>query len=92
MSAKGPLRKEGVLSRQLGEEWILYDQEKGVVHIINATAERVWDLCDGDHDRDDIVKCLQDAYLVSAGAAVSGDVDTIIQDFSAHGLLRTEGT
>jgi Coenzyme PQQ synthesis protein D (PqqD) len=92
MSSKGPLRKEGVLSRQLGEEWILYDQENSVVHIINATAEHVWDLCDGNHDRDEIAKCLQDAYLVSAGTALGSDVDTIIQEFSAHGLLRNEGT
>jgi len=91
MSAKGPLRKEGVLSRKLGEEWILYDPEQGVVHIINATAEYVWGLCDGDHDLDDIAKCLQDAYLVPAGTAVRGDVDTIVQDFSARRLLHAEG-
>jgi hypothetical protein len=90
MSAKGPLRKEGVLSRKLGEEWILYDPEKGVVQIINATAEYVWGLCDGDHDLDDIAKGLQDAYLVPAGTTVSDDVDKIIQDFSAHGLLHTD--
>jgi PqqD family protein of HPr-rel-A system len=87
MSTKGPLRKEGVLSRKLGDEWMLYDPGNGKVHIINATAESVWELCDGGHDHDDIAKHLRDDYQVPDGAVLRKDVDDVIQEFADKGLL-----
>jgi len=61
---QGPLRKDGILSRKLGDEWMLYDPAAGAVHIINGTAEFVWNLCDGQHDLDDIAGQLRGAYQV----------------------------
>jgi PqqD family protein of HPr-rel-A system len=91
MSTKGPLRKEGILSRKLGDEWMLYDPESGVVHIINATAESVWDLCDGKHGPDEIATSLRETFEVSDGTPVREEVHEIIEAFFDKGLLRSKG-
>ena len=91
MSPKGPLRKEGILSRKLGDEWMLYDPESGVVHIINATAESVWDLCDGLHGPDEIATSLRDTFEVPDGTPVRKEIDEIIEAFFDKGLLQPRG-
>jgi hypothetical protein len=91
MSAKGPLRKDGILSRKLGDEWMLYDPAAGAVHIINGTAEFVWNLCDGQHDLDDIAGQLRGAYQVPDGTALTKDINDIVQGFSDKGLLHASG-
>lgn len=90
MSTKGPLRKEGIFSRKLGDEWMLYDPESGVVHVINATAQSVWDLCDGDHGPDEIVHSLRDIFEVPDGTPVRKEIDDIIEAFLDKGLLRSK--
>ena len=91
MRTKGPLRKEGILSRKLGDEWMLYDRESGVVHVINATAESVWDLCDGNHGPDEIVTSLRDSFAVPDGTPVRKDIDEILQALFDQGLLHPRG-
>lgn len=89
MSTKGPLRREGILGRKLGDEWMLYDPENGVVHILNATAESVWELCDGKHGHDEIAKHLRDDYQVPDGVELKNDVGDIIKGFADKGLLQS---
>jgi len=91
MSTKGPLRKDGILSRKLGDEWMLYDPESCVVHVINATAESVWDLCDGNRGLDEIATSLRDTFEVPDGTPMKKDIDEIIQAFFEKGLLRFKG-
>lgn len=50
MNIDRPQRREGLLSQQLGDEWMLYDEKNGSVHIINSVAEFVWRLCDGSRN------------------------------------------
>ena len=91
MSVKGPLRKDGISSKRLGEEWILYDAEKGSIHIINAMAEFVWKMCDGSHSLDEIEKDVKDVYQIPEGADLSRDLESIIQSFASMGLLVSQG-
>jgi Mg2+/Co2+ transporter CorB len=90
VSIKGPLRKDGVLSRKLGKEWMLFDPEKGAIHIINAMAEFVWNMCDGSHSLDEMERRLKDVYQVPDGANLNRDLQSIIQSFTSMGLLVSE--
>jgi len=90
MSIKGPLRKEGILSRKLGDEWILYDTEKGSIHIINTMAEFVWKMCDGSHTLDEMEKRIEDAYYAPEGATLKRDLENIIQSFANMGLFVSQ--
>lgn len=87
MQDKRPLRKSGVLARKVGDEWLLYDSEKSRVHVINASAERVWRLCDGSHPVTGICRHIQDACVVPGEADLAGDVAKILQEFSSLEIL-----
>jgi len=90
MDSLKPLRKEGILSRQLGDETVLYDSENGDVHIINTTAEFVWNLCDGSHSLDEIEQRIRETSEVPEEATVREDLENIIQSFNDLGVLVQE--
>jgi len=87
---KKPLRREGVLSRQLGDESILYDSKNGNVHVINSVAEFVWNMCDGSHSLSDMERHVQERYQSSGEANVLEDLRNIIQDFLNLGVVTLE--
>ena len=89
MDSIKPLRKEGILSRKTGDEWILYDQGKKSVHIINSTAEFVWSLCDGSNSLSYIAKQMHDTFQISEDHDVIKDLDQIIKTFFDLGILET---
>ncbi|MEW6585575.1 MAG: PqqD family protein [Nitrospirota bacterium] len=90
MNVKKPVRKEGILSRQLGEEWILYDTRNGAVHVINAMAEFVWRKCDGTHDLAAIEQSIRDAYSVPDSRDVKKDLEQVIRQFADLGVLTDQ--
>lgn len=90
MNIKGPLRKEGILSKKLGDEWMLYDTEKGSIHVINTMAEFVWKMCDGSHTLDEMEKCIEDNYDAPEGATLKRDLENIIQSFANMGLFVSQ--
>src|SRR5438132_14004532 len=40
-------RQEGILAQDIGDETVIYDQERHKVHRLNRTARLVWQSCDG---------------------------------------------
>jgi hypothetical protein len=87
MNSKKPLRKEGVLSRQLGDEWLLYDQTNGSIHVINSVAEFVWRMCDGSNTLVDIENHVRNDFSIPDGVNLEKDLGGIIQNFSDIGVL-----
>ncbi len=85
-----PLKKDGILARKTGDEWVLYDSDNKSVHIVNATAQFVWQLCDGSHTLIDIAQQMQEAFQVPEGTDVKQSLDKIIKTFSAKGILKTK--
>ncbi len=90
MDTRMPLQKDGILSRQLGDEWLIYNTGEKSVHIINSMAELVWRMCDGSHDLNDIEGNVRDAYLVPDGTNLRKDVEGIIETFDNLGILDYE--
>ena len=90
MDGTRPLRKEGIVCEQVGEEWILYDPETGSIHITNAVAGFVWGLCDGCHSIEDMKRQIADAYEVPVGTNVRADVRSVIQSFAERGMLASQ--
>jgi len=90
MNSKRLLQKDGVLSRKVGDEWVLYDSEKGSIHVINSMAEFVWRMCDGSHDLNNIEDHVRGAFLVPDETNLRKDVEGIIQTFANMGILFYE--
>lgn len=84
------LPSRGVTREQVGAEGILHDENGGQVHVLNASATRVWDLCADRPTVSELIASLAQTYELPA-EAVRDDVLAIISDFLARGLLEPPG-
>jgi PqqD family protein of HPr-rel-A system len=84
------LPTRGVTLEQVGAEGILHDENGGQVHVLNASATRVWELCAERLTLSELIASLAQTYELPA-AAVRDDVLAIIRDFLARGLIEPRG-
>ncbi len=87
MDTKRPLQKDGILPRQLGDEWLLYDTGSESVHVVNSMAEFILRMCNGSHDLSEIEQHVREAYLVPDETDLRKDVENIIQSLEDLGIL-----
>ena len=83
-----PTRKTNLEIRRVGEEVLVHDLDRAKVHILNATAGDVLDLCDGEHSIDDLARALADATGADA-REIEPDVRAVVATFSEQDLLRS---
>ena len=88
MQLQQPTRKEGVVARRIGKETFLYDFEKGAVHILNNSAQFIWDLCNGQHTVDDMCKSLKKGFNISADRNLLKEIEATLVVFHTKGLLH----
>jgi PqqD family protein of HPr-rel-A system len=81
------VRRHGVLLTRSGDQALLVNEEGGHVHVVNATAARVWELCDGSPTVDTLVADFAAAYG-KEGGEVRGDIDGILGTFRDLGLIE----
>lgn len=86
MEATPPTRSADVTLQRVGQEAILYDRRLGRAHVINDSAARIWDLCDGQASTAEITKSFAAAYDM-AEAAVRDDVAQILTTFRTLHVL-----
>ena len=89
MTASCPCRRDDIEARKLGNEWLLHDPRSGAVHILNDSARRVWELCDGTRSLADIETSLATAYVTPDTANVRQDLEQVLQSFSEKALLAS---
>ena len=82
-----PKRTEGVTLRRSQDEIMLYDPASDRLHYVNATAAAIWELCDGETDRSEMVAaiCLLTGMLPDI---VREDVDRVVSQFAQVGLVQ----
>jgi hypothetical protein len=85
-----PVRKGGILARELGDEWILYDPEISAVHIVNEMAEFVWRMCDGQHSLEEMERMATAAYQIPDRTDVRAELESVIQSFADRGMLASQ--
>jgi hypothetical protein len=83
---KRPLRSPEVWVRQARGENAIYDPATGSVHLLNETAQAIWDLCDGDTTVAEMVDAICTLTAMHRDIVVE-DVDRILTEFGAAGLL-----
>ncbi len=85
-----PLRKDTVSVRTLEDECLLYDEEQSRLHVVNAVAGFVWELCDGSHSLRDMEAKMRDNYEVPPGTNLADDIRRTIDEFANLELLQTQ--
>ena len=80
-------RREGVLSTTSGGETLLVDQSSGSVHVINPTAAKIWELCNGEPTVGGVVAGLAETYGM-APAELQDDVLEMLRTFGELGVVE----
>jgi PqqD family protein of HPr-rel-A system len=79
-------RNPAVTLERIGDEAVLYDRRSGRAHLVNGAAARLWDLCEGSPELDELAQAFGAVHALPA-AAVRDDVAATVADFRALGLL-----
>jgi hypothetical protein len=79
-------RADNVVYREIDDEIVILKYDKQAVHVLNKTAARIWEMCNGDLAPDEIAAKLCERYDVSPERA-SNDVRNAIAKMTEMGLL-----
>ena len=82
-----PKVNENITLQDLGDEVLLYDSDKENVHVLNNTANAIWNLCDGEHTIDDIQKHLEEQFPDVSEDHIVEDIRTTIMEFKEKKLI-----
>lgn len=63
-------RTKKLLIQDLGEEVVVYDQERDAIYCLNSLAARVWYYCDGQNTIEDIAEILTEELEIPVGEQV----------------------
>jgi hypothetical protein len=82
-----PRQKQGVVSRIVGDDTILYDPDSRQVHVLNKTSVLVWKLCTGDFNLDMMEQEFRSKFIANKGDDMRRDLEENIAAFYEKGLV-----
>lgn len=88
MTMVHPRRNAELALRHVDGESLLYDESASRVHVLNATAEFVWQRCDGFHTVEEIAQELRREFDVPEDHPVEADVLSLVASFRELKLLN----
>lgn len=80
-------KKEGISSRRLGRDLMLYDQTRDKVHVLNETGALIWELLDGKNSLPDIEKIFIKQFPDTKPEEISRDIKDVIEKLDSEGLI-----
>jgi len=81
-----PTHEDGVSAHPLDNELVVYDARSAEAFVLNPTAARIWELCDGKHSIEAIAREIASDYALEYGR-VLGDVHELVIELRHAGLL-----
>ena len=90
MPINKPLKRQDIICRKIGDEAVLYNTETRLVNVITPSAEKVWQLCDGNHDLDEIKESLERENMVQEEDSIEQDIENILAEFKKYNLIQEE--
>jgi hypothetical protein len=85
-----PVHKPGITVKEMGEEMFLYNADDKAIHILNPTAQLIWELCDGEHTIVDMEQAIRANFSVSDEHNITKDILRTLDIFADKGLLQYE--
>ena len=82
-----PKKIAGLEMSSVGNEVLVHDSSHGKVHVLNAIAGRILDLCTGENTPERIADVLSSEYRADA-TVVRRDVDALLVEFASLQLLE----
>ena len=81
-----PTRRPDVWLRQAEGENVVFDPSTGTVHILNATALAIWELCDGETRTGEMVEAICGLSGLPRDV-VQEDVERILKEFEQANIV-----
>ena len=82
-----PLHKKNLLLKDLGDEFLIYSAENKEIHIMNPTAQLIWNMCDGEHSLDDIESEVRSHFSIPPERDIKADIQNTLNIFRRKGLM-----
>jgi len=76
-----------IISKPLGEEFLLYDSDKDAVHVLNPTAKLIYQLVQKGMDIDAIGQAIKENFSIEDEADIKKDIQNNISEMEKMGLL-----
>ncbi len=70
-----PKKKEGFFAQDFGTEVVLCDEESRRVHVLNKTAQMIWERCDGTTRIEELVEEMSRAFSDVTKKTLEGDLE-----------------
>ena len=84
-----PKKIDNLAIRTVGLETLVHDESNDAIHVLNETAGRVLELCDGTRSPDAIAREIAGACGIDPGM-VAADVEEVLEHFVSLNLLQNE--
>lgn len=82
-----PLRRADIVLQHVGTDAILIDVRNDQAHVLNGSAARLWELCDGERSVDAVATAFGEPFGMS-GDDVVGDVRDGLAELAGLDLLE----
>lgn len=87
-SSNRPRRRTDVVLQDVGGEAILIDPRTDEAHVLNGSAARLWELCDGERSLDELAAEFGAIYDLTA-ADVIDDVREVVDELIRLDLVES---
>ena len=81
-----PRPADAVRGKDLGNEYMFYDEDGDHIHVLNGTAREIFILCDGTRTEGDVVRDMLERFEVDE-ATIRRDVTETIERLLTLNLL-----
>ena len=85
-----PRSRSDVMTREIRNQKVLFDNVSQTSHVLNETAEFVWNLCDGEHSVAEMADEVRRAFDVPEDVDLGEDIQRAINLLLKKGLLLAE--
>ncbi len=82
-------RDSGVLTKQVADEMVIVDMQKGIYHGLNPVGALIWDELDGEQSLSDIATGLMEQYPDVERATIEADMLALMQALLDNDLVVT---
>jgi hypothetical protein len=83
-----PRVREDLVLRQLDDDWVVYDPEGNLMHVLNLSAVAVYERCDGQTSVESMVEGLLKMFETTPDPSViQKEIGLVLEGFADAGLL-----
>lgn len=86
-----PQARVDIRTVDLGSELLIYDERTKLVHVLNPTARRIWQCCDGAHRVEEIVMDIARLFPQVPVERIRSDVHGVLEELDERRVLVWTG-